>query len=119
MPVKDSADEIKVFDKVDIEASFPGGEDSWRTYLRKNLNANTPVDNGAPSGRYTVIIKFIVTKDGSLADVLAETSKGYGMEKEAIRIIKNGPKWIPALQYGRKVNAYRRQPVTFLVEGGK
>lgn len=108
-----------LFTREEKEASFPGGEDSWRTYLRKNLNANTPVDNGAPSGKYTVIIKFIVTKDGSLADVLAETSKGYGMEKEAIRIIKNGPKWIPALQYGRKVNAYRRQPVTFLVEGGK
>ena len=38
------------------------------------------------------------------------------MEVEAIRVIMNGPKWVPATQYGYKVNAYRRQPVTFLVE---
>ncbi len=38
-----------------------------------------------------------------------------GMEEEAVRVIKNGPKWTPALQNGRNVNAYRRQPITFQV----
>ena len=38
------------------------------------------------------------------------------MEEEVMRIIKKGPKWIPAMQNGRPVNAYRRQPVTFMVE---
>ena len=105
-----------LFTREESEASFPGGEQGWRTYLKENLNPNTPVDNNAGAGKYTVVIKFIVTKDGSLNDVSAETSHGHGMEKEVIRIIKNGPKWIPAVQYGRKVNAYRRQPVTFVVE---
>lgn len=109
-------DEDKVFTKVENEAQFPGGESAWRRYLEKNLNANAPVDNGAAGGTYQVIVKFIVSKDGSISDVQAETKHGFGMEEEAVKIIKRGPKWTPALQNGRNVNAYRRQPITFVVE---
>lgn len=113
---KASEDENKVFTKVEVEAGFPGGEGGWRRYLTNNLNANTPVENGAPEGTYTVIVRFIVSKDGSISDVTAETNHGYGMEEEAVKIIKRGPKWTPAIQNGRNVNAYRRQPITFLVQ---
>ena len=109
-------DEDKIFTKVENEAQFPGGQAAWVRYLQKNLNANTPVDNGAPSGTFQVIVKFIVSKDGSISDVQAESKHGYGMEEEAVKIIKRGPKWSPALQNGRNVNAYRRQPITFVVE---
>jgi len=109
-------DEDKIFTKVENEAAFPGGETAWRRYLEKNLNPSTPVDNGAPEGTYQVIVRFIVSKDGSISDVQAETKHGYGMEDEAVKIIKRGPKWTPALQNGRNVNAYRRQPITFLVQ---
>jgi protein TonB len=109
-------DEDKIFTKVENEAQFPGGTAAWVRYLQKKLNANTPVDNGARSGTYQVIVKFIVSKDGSISDVQPETKHGYGMEEEAMKIIKRGPKWTPALQNGRNVNAYRRQPITFVVE---
>jgi len=109
-------DEDKVFTKVENEAAFPGGQQAWVRYLQKNLNANAPVDNGASPGTYQVIVKFIVSKDGSISDVQPETKHGYGMEDEAVKIIKRGPKWTPALQNGRNVNAYRRQPITFVVE---
>ena len=109
-------EEDKVFTKVENEATFPGGQQAWVRYLQKNLNANAPVDNGASPGTYQVIVKFIVSKDGSISDVQAETKHGYGMEDEAVKIIKRGPKWTPALQNGRNVNAYRRQPITFVVE---
>ena len=109
-------EEDKIFTKVENEAQFPGGQQAWIRYLQKNLNANAPVDNGAPPGTYQVIVKFIVSKDGSISDVNAETKHGYGMEDEAVKIIKRGPKWTPALQNGRNVNAYRRQPITFIVE---
>ncbi len=110
-----SDDENKVFNKVEVEAAFPGGDAAWRRYLQNNLDANTPVDNGAPEGTYQVVIRFIVAKDGGISDVVAETSFGHGMEAEAVKIIKKGPKWTPALQNGRNVNAYRRQPITFVV----
>jgi protein TonB len=111
-----SNDEDKIFTKVENEAAFPGGEAAWRRFLEKNLNASTPIDNGAPEGTYQVIVKFIVSKDGSISDVQAESKHGYGMEDEAVKVIKRGPKWKPALQNGRNVNAYRRQPITFVVQ---
>jgi len=111
-----SNDEDKIFTKVENEAAFPGGEAAWRRFLEKNLNASTPIDNGAPEGSYKVIVRFIVSKDGSISDVQAESKYGYGMEDEAVKVIKRGPKWTPALQNGRHVNAYRRQPITFVVQ---
>jgi periplasmic protein TonB len=112
-----SDDEDKIFTKVENEAAFPGGDAAWRRFLEKNLNASTPIDNGAPEGTYQVIVKFIVSKDGSISDVQAESKHGYGMEEEAVKVIRKGPKWTPALQNGRNVNAYRRQPITFVVQG--
>ena len=105
-----------LFTREEKEASFPGGQEGWIKYLQRNLRADVPVNKGAPPGMYQVIVKFIVAKDGSISDVRAETNRGYGMEAEVIRIITKGPAWIPAVQYGRKVNAYRRQPITFVVE---
>lgn len=110
-------DENKIFEKVEIEASFKGGEGAWRKYLERNLNGNTPVDNGAPEGTYTVYVQFVVSKDGSISDVKPLTNHGFGMEQEAVRVIKKGPNWTPAVQNGRSVNAYRKQPITFQVTG--
>ena len=111
-----SDDEDKIFTKVENEAVFPGGQAAWIRFLQKNLNASVPNDNNAPTGTYKVIVKFIVSKDGSISDVQAESKNGYGMEEEAVKVIKKGPKWTPALQNGRNVNAYRRQPITFDVQ---
>ena len=108
-------DENKIFEKVEIEASFKGGEGAWKKYLERNLNPNAPVDNGAPEGVYTVYVQFVVSKDGSISDVKALTNHGYGMEAEAVKVIKKGPAWVPAVQNGRSVNAYRKQPITFQV----
>jgi protein TonB len=114
---KKEDDENKIFDKVEIEAGFPGGDSKWRQYLERTLNANVPVDNGAPEGTYTTVIQFVVDKEGNISDVKAITNHGYGMEQEAVRVIQKGPKWTPAVQNGRQVKAYRKQPITFQVQG--
>ena len=113
--IKITEDENKIFDKVEIEACFPGGDTKWRQYLERNCHAEIPTDNGAPVGTYVTIIQFVVDKEGKISDVKALTHHGYGMEQEAVRIILKGPKWIPAVQNGRMVKAYRRQPITFQV----
>ena len=105
-----------VFTKVENEASFPGGNVAWATYLQKTLSSFDPSKNGAPRGKYQVIAKFIVNKKGEISGVEAETDYGFGMESKVIALIKKSPKWKPAMQNGRAVNAYRRQPVTFIVE---
>ncbi len=113
---KKEDDPNKIFEKVEIEASFKGGEGAWRKFLERNLNPNTPVDNGAPEGTYTVWVQFVVDREGAISDVKALTSHGYGMEQEAVKVISKGPKWEAAVQNGRKVKAYRKQPITFVVQ---
>jgi periplasmic protein TonB len=113
--IEEKKDDDHIFEKVEIEASFKGGEGAWKKYLERNLNPNVPVDNGAPEGTYTVYVQFVVSKDGSISDVKALTNHGYGMEAEAMKVIKKGPAWVPAVQNGRSVNAYRKQPITFQV----
>jgi len=108
-----------IFENVDIEASFPGDLSGWQQFLMGNLNPNTPILKGAPAGSYTVVIQFIVSKDGSLSAIKALTRHGFGMEAEVIRILRKSPKWSPAQQNGNFVNAYRKQPVTFVVQAEK
>jgi protein TonB len=105
--------EPDIFERVEIEAEFPGGINKWRQYLERNLR----VDNDIPEGTYAVLIQFVVDKDGNISDVIALTDHGYGMEDEAKRVIKRGPKWNPAIQNGREVKAYRKQLITFQVGG--
>lgn len=108
-----------IFEKVETEAAFPGGEAAWRVYLEKNLNPAVPVNNGAKAGTYTVWIQFVVDKNGKVSDIKALSNHGYGMEAEVMRIIRKSPAWKPAMQFGRSVKAYRKQPVTFSIEEEK
>ncbi|MGC4102283.1 energy transducer TonB [Ferruginibacter sp.] len=110
---KSNDDENKVFTKVEKEAAFDG---DWGGFLKRYLNPDVPNDNGAPEGSYTVVVKFIVSKDGSLSDISCESDPGYGICQEAIRVIKKTKNWIPAVQNGNNVTAYRRQPITFQVQ---
>ena len=63
------------------------------------------------------ILGVAMRKTGAISDVKGLSNKGYGMEEEAVKVIKKGPSWEPAVQNGRKVKAYRKQPITFIVTG--
>jgi len=104
-----------VFSEVEVEPQFPGGDNAWQRYLQENLNTSTPISNNAPNGNYIAKVQFIVGADGSLRDITALSTNGFGMEEEAARIVKNGPKWIPASQNERIVQAYKKQTITFSV----
>lgn len=105
----------KVFTVVQIPAEFPGGLPAWQKYLERNLNRDLPVENGAPPGKYTVYVTFIVDKSGGISDVQAENDPGYGTKDEAMRVIKKGPAWKPAVQNGRNVIYRHKQGITFVV----
>jgi protein TonB len=109
-PTKEVNDEP--FMTVEIDAKFEG---NWNKFLLQNLNPNVPVDNGAPTGRYTVLIQFVVDLQGNVSDIKPLTSHGYGMEQEAVRVLKRAKSWVPAVQNGIHVKAYRKQPITFEV----
>ncbi len=117
-PKAQAEDYDKEFKTVQIEAKFPGGAGAWQKYLERNLNSNVPVDNGAPPGNYTVIVSFLVDKSGNISEVQALNDPGYGTAGEAVRVIKKGPAWTPAVQNGRNVIYRQKQSVTFQVSEG-
>lgn len=117
----DSAGKVKtdsVFTREAREVEFKGGEDGWRDFLRKNLDPNVPVNNHAPDGKYTVILKFTVDENGRMEDIEAENDPGYGMVDSAIKVLKLSPRWRPQVRFGKTVKAFRRQPITYLVDSG-
>lgn len=115
LDIKKYTEDDEPFVNVQIDATYPGGVDAWRNFLERNLHGEAPVDNSAPFGTYNIIIQFIVDKDGIVSDIKPLTHFGYGMEDEAIRVIKKSGRWKPAIQNGRQVKAYRKQPVIFRV----
>ena len=109
---KDSTDILRM--TVEVEASFPGGLQKWSQYIQRAiLNELDEFDDGDYG---TCMVKFIVDKTGKVSAVEATTMKGTKLAQVAVNAIRKGPDWIPAEQNGRKVNAYRLQPVTLKKE---
>ena len=63
------------------------------------------------------MIQFVVDVEGNVSDIKPLTNHGYGLEQEAVRVLKKAAKWEPAIQNGVKVKAYRKQVITFQVLG--
>lgn len=106
----------KIFTQTEVSPSFTGGDEAWRKYLRENLKAATPVEEGWNAGIYVITVKFIVHANGTVSDVTTENYPGSKTALHCIDVIKKAPKWQPALQNGRKVDAYKKQPITFVIE---
>jgi len=108
-------DENKVFEKVEIEASVNPAQ--WRRHLESQLQRyiEDAANSGMNPGQYTVQVRFLVEKDGSITDVHALSDPGYGLAKGAEDVVKRGPKWSPGEQNGRKVRSYHTQPITFVI----
>lgn len=108
----------KIFTKTEVESIYPGGLEAWSVFLRKNLKMPDLEKYSVSTGIYTVIVRFIINKNGTVSDIVPETSNGYGMETEVIRLINLSKNWIPARQNGFTVRSYKRQPVTFYIDNG-
>jgi protein TonB len=112
---KDNEDYDKTFTKVEIESEFPGGAGAWLRYLNKNLRYPDDAVNNEIQG--TVIVQFIVDKEGNVSDVTPISGPDDGgLREEAVRVIKKSGKWTPAVQNGRQVKSYKKQPIVFKLE---
>jgi TonB family protein len=96
--------------KVGVESSFPGGFHAWVQYLSENLQYPKKAIKRKIEG--TVVVQFIVEKDGRVTDVEAISGDPLLME-EAVRIIKSSPDWIPARGDGKPLKSYKKQPIAF------
>jgi len=105
-----------VFTAILVQAKFPGGAAGWQAYLEDNLKVKTPIKHHAPPGNYTVLLSFLVLKDGTVTEVESLQDPGYGCAEEAVRVLKKSPKWLPAVQNGKTVTYRQKQSITFVVD---
>ena len=114
VPAKDSLTDT-VFDTTE----FPASPDTvaWRKHLQMGLRdvIFTAAKAGMQIGKYTIHVRFVVEKDGSITNVQALDDPGFGTKKSVEKIIRKDPKWRPAETAGQKVRSYRTQPVTFMI----
>jgi len=107
-----------VFIKTEVEASVD--RQQWIDHLTKNLQS--PIEKaarkGMKPGTYTVMVKFLVERDGSIGDVHALNDPGYGLAQAAEKVLRTGPKWKPGMQNGKVVRSYHTQPITFVIQIG-
>lgn len=109
---EETADEI--FTIVENQPEPAGGMSAFYEYVAKNLKYPILARRNNIEGR--VYIEFVVEKDGSLTDVKIIKGIGGGCDEEAIRIIKNAPKWNPGKQRGRPVRVKMVLPILFRLE---
>ena len=96
------------------DAEYIGGDKAWIKYLSNKLSAaNLPPSylNGSAYG--TIYIQFIVGSDGKITEAKALNSISPELDAIALDIIRQAPRWQPAIQYNRNVKAYRKQPISF------
>jgi protein TonB len=103
----------KLFTKVEIESDYPGGTAAWQRYLHKNLNY--PDEAASNDIQGTVVVRFIVDKEGNVSDVEAIAGPNE-LRVEAVRVIKKSGKWTAALQNGRQVRSYKSQSIQFKLD---
>jgi TonB family protein len=94
--------------------SFPGGKEGWTKYLQKNLRyPDVAIDNGTMG---VAKIAFTVTPDGSIKDLKIIENPGDGLGEEALRIISQGPKWVPGKVKGKLTEQRVMLPITYRLE---
>ncbi|MBN3519579.1 energy transducer TonB [Algoriphagus lutimaris] len=107
----------EIFDIVENQPIPPGGMKGWNEYLANNLSYPDQARRMGVEG--TVIVKFVVNKDGSVSNVEILRGIGAGADEEALRVVQNSPDWKPGNQRGRAVNTRMRLPIRFMLGNGE
>ena len=93
---------------------FPGGDKAMYEFLAKNLKYPQAAKDSNIQG--TVYVQFVVEKDGSIVESKVLRDIGGGCGKEALRVVKLMPKWIPRKQGGKQVRSEFTLPIVFQYE---
>jgi protein TonB len=107
--VEEEKDEI--FLVVEESAQPKGGFPEFYKYVGKNINYPKQARRMGVEGK--VIIQVVIDKDGSLTDIIILKGIGSGCDEEAIRVLKESPKWTPGKQRGRPVKQKMTVPIQF------
>lgn len=106
--------ENKVFDVVEQMPSFPGGSSALMQYLSSNIKYPVVAQENGVQGR--VVVSFVVERDGSITDVQVARSVDPSLDREAQRVVRSMPRWIPGKQNGQAVRVKYNVPVAFRLQ---
>lgn len=110
----DDVVETEVFTIVEEMPEYPGGLNKLTDYLAKNIKYPQMARESGIQGR--VFVNFVVEPDGSVSNVNVMRSLGGGCDEEAVRVVKNMPKWKPGKQRGKPVRVSYILPIQFKLQ---
>ena len=113
-PEPPKEEETKIFDVVEENPSFPGGQGALMQWLRDNIKYPVIAAENGIEGR--VIVQFVVSKTGSISGVTVVRGVDPSLDKEAVRVVSAMPNWTPGKQNGTTVNVRYTLPVTFKLQ---
>jgi protein TonB len=111
---KPKEEESKVFDVVEQMPEFPGGQAALLKWITEHIKYPAVAEENGIQGR--VIATFVVERDGSVTDVQVARGVDPSLDKEAIRVLKQMPRWNPGKQNGAPVRVKYTVPVTFKLQ---
>ena len=103
--------EDEIFVAVEDQPQFPGGKSELFRYLRNTINYPRSAKEAGIEG--TVIVNFVVNKDGSITDVQVQRGVTEKLNQEAKRVVRDMPDWNPGKQRGKPVRVRYRVPIRF------
>ena len=112
---KPEPEKEEVFRAVEQMPRFPGGEAELMKYLSTHINYPTMAMENNVQGR--VVVQFVVTKTGKIGEVKVVRSVDRDLDKEAVRVCKTLPDFIPGKMNGQAVNVWYTLPVSFKLQG--
>mgnify|MGYP001124252921 FL=1 len=107
--------EDKVFTSVEQMPQFPGGDVALLKYISDHIKYPTIAMENNVQGK--VVVQFVVTRDGSIGEVKVARGKDPDLDKEAVRVVKTLPKFIPGKMNGQAVNVWYTLPINFKLQG--
>jgi len=90
-----------------------GGAAAWAKFIQKHLKYPDMAVDNKMQGK--VWVSFIVEKDGRLSNFMVDRGAGYGMDEEALRVLKLAPAWKPGIQNGQPVRVKYNIPINFIL----
>ncbi len=108
-------DDNQVFTAVEQPPSFPGGEAALLKYISDHIRYPAAAQENNIQGR--VVVQFVVTKTGSVGQVKVVRGKDPDLDREAQRVVKSLPKFIPGKMNGNAVNVWYTLPINFKLAG--
>lgn len=112
--VIEEAPKAEIFTVVEEQPGYPGGDEARIKYLQENIKYPEEAKELGVQGK--VFVTFVVEVDGSITDVRVLRGIGAGCDEEAIRVVRNMPKWVPGKQRGVPVRVQFNLPIKFTLQ---